>query len=238
MIRAEGDTVFYTGLIGPDSGGAFLASVESAAGLRRLVINSGGGDTIAARIIGRWVAEHQLDVEVVGGCFSSCANYIFVAGRNKVINKNAFVGWHGSEFQYDAVAVSTPQKTAAELLEEEVREAMAAAIADGEMPDEADVAEQVARLLASRAEEAEFFRDIGIDIELTVYGHHPKNLPVIEASGKDGWTYSVADMARFGVTDVLYLGPGRYQDSTSVQKYLVVLPVHADCCKIPEKSRK
>ena len=50
-------------------------------------------------MIGEWVFDHQLDVIVDELCFSSCANYIFTAGKNKIIGKDAIVGWHGSEQQ-------------------------------------------------------------------------------------------------------------------------------------------
>ena len=49
--------------------------------------------------IGLWIFDHELDVIVDELCFSSCANYIFTAGKNKIIEKDAIVGWHGSEQQ-------------------------------------------------------------------------------------------------------------------------------------------
>ena len=48
-----------------------------------------------------------LVVEVDVICFSSCADYVFPAGRARVIRADAFVGWHGNERQFDVLAART-----------------------------------------------------------------------------------------------------------------------------------
>ena len=55
-------------------------------------------------LIGEWIFDHEIDVIVDEICFSSCANYIFTAGKNKIIEKDAIVGWHGSEQQDPFIA--------------------------------------------------------------------------------------------------------------------------------------
>ena len=46
---------------------------------------------------GTWALVVEVDVI----CFSSCADYVFPAGRARVIRADAFVGWHGNERQFD-----------------------------------------------------------------------------------------------------------------------------------------
>lgn len=57
----------------------------------------GAAGFAAGRHVGRWVRDMGLVVEVDVICFSSCADYIFPAGRARVIRADAFVGWHGNE---------------------------------------------------------------------------------------------------------------------------------------------
>lgn len=70
--------------------------------VRLISIESGGGDVAAGIALGTWMLANKIDVEVVGrGCVSSCANYIFIAGRNRRIAPGAVVAWHGSAIQLD-----------------------------------------------------------------------------------------------------------------------------------------
>ncbi|MGX9608655.1 hypothetical protein [Acinetobacter sp. T63] len=45
--------------------------------------------------LGDLVYVHQLNVEVGQYCFSSCANYVFPAGKVKYLNWCSQLGWHG-----------------------------------------------------------------------------------------------------------------------------------------------
>ena len=66
---------------------------------QRLVIFSGGGDVYLGMQLGEFIFDNKLDVEVNKFCFSSCANYIFTAARNKYLHKDSVLGWHGSSWQ-------------------------------------------------------------------------------------------------------------------------------------------
>jgi hypothetical protein len=61
-----------------------------------LIIRSSGGEVEAGIALGNWVHENAIDVVVRDYCLSSCANYVFTAGRRKVIEKGAVVAWHGN----------------------------------------------------------------------------------------------------------------------------------------------
>jgi len=62
----------------------------------RLVITSGGGLVDAALDLAEAVHARHLDVEVPSTCLSSCANYVFPAGRRKLLARPGAVRWHGT----------------------------------------------------------------------------------------------------------------------------------------------
>lgn len=49
-----------------------------------------------AECVARAMISYKIDVEVRGLCFSSCANFLFLAGRNKYIKEGGCVGFNGS----------------------------------------------------------------------------------------------------------------------------------------------
>lgn len=95
VITLQGDAVIFHGNLRPDS----LDKVQAVLGQRKaskLIIRSGGGEVLGAMKLARWVRANSMDVEVDGDCFSSCANYVFPAGRNKFIVGQGVVAWHGT----------------------------------------------------------------------------------------------------------------------------------------------
>jgi ATP-dependent protease ClpP protease subunit len=60
-----------------------------------VVVNSGGGDVIPALKMAELIRARGLRVVVDGACVSSCANYLFVAGRNQEVRQDSVVLWHG-----------------------------------------------------------------------------------------------------------------------------------------------
>lgn len=94
-VRQVGNAVRFDGRIDQPSVDEFLRLIRDPA-IRRLVIRSPGGVVGAALQMGEAVHERGMDVEVEGACFSSCANYIFPAGRRKQMSSPTAVGWHGN----------------------------------------------------------------------------------------------------------------------------------------------
>ena len=95
------DTLTLTGDINSDT---FVESrdclVRSAAAKKTFVVKeSGGGDGYAALAIGILIHRHNWDVEVVGVCPSSCANWIFPAGKTKYLNSQSMLLFHGGPHQ-------------------------------------------------------------------------------------------------------------------------------------------
>lgn len=65
----------------------------------RLLINSNGGSLYAGIEMGNFIHQKRMSVEVIDLCMSSCANYVFLAGETKILNKNALVVFHGGPKQ-------------------------------------------------------------------------------------------------------------------------------------------
>lgn len=62
-------------------------------------ITSLGGDIEAAISLGEFIFKHQLSVYIPEVCLSSCANYLFTAGKDIILSSNAVLGWHGGAQQ-------------------------------------------------------------------------------------------------------------------------------------------
>ena len=95
LLLVSGETVLIQGNIS-ESTAAEFKRVLSQSRVSRVLLASGGGLVEPALSIASEIQERRLDVEVVGNCFSSCANYIFPAGVTKTISGLGVVAWHGN----------------------------------------------------------------------------------------------------------------------------------------------
>lgn len=66
--------------------------------IKTIIVTSLGGDVKYGIYIGKDIYDRKLNVIVRDYCFSSCANYIFLAGKKKFIEKNSIIGFHGTSF--------------------------------------------------------------------------------------------------------------------------------------------
>ncbi|UTH75513.1 hypothetical protein [Chromobacterium sp. IIBBL 290-4] len=123
-VRVSAEVLAFNGVIAAKNTYAdFVSHFDDQVKLVRL--NSMGGDVDSALKIARVMAAHKVDVEVRGLCFSSCANYLLLAGQRKVIH--GLVGYHGclSCFDVDAnlvVAHSKDAPLSAALIEHRILE--------------------------------------------------------------------------------------------------------------------
>jgi hypothetical protein len=134
-IETHGDSIVFVGRIDASSASEFLEAVRRP-GITRLVITSRGGLVSPALDMAAAVHERGLDVDVPTFCYSSCANYVFPAGRRKVLGRRGAIAWHGNMAHVLYEAAQGHSRWSAQ-----------------------DMAS--ARALAKR--EAAFFRQIGID---------------------------------------------------------------------------
>jgi hypothetical protein len=135
VVRAEGDAIVFQGRIDAPSVHEFLRLADDPS-MHRLVIRSPGGLVGPALDMAEAVHARGLDVEVDQSCLSSCANYVFPAGRRKSLSGPAAVGWHGD---------------------------MAHVLYQAQRGDEHWSEEQLAQARVLAAREDAFFRSIGVD---------------------------------------------------------------------------
>ena len=159
--------------------------------------------------MGHWVYDRGLDVVVDTHCFSSCANYIFTAGRNKIIGEGAIVGWHGSAQQDEYIARSQGIS-----LDEYWRRQFDSVVMPG-LPQGTIVWWSSNRLIR---EERAFLERVGVRVDALVYGVMPGRYDVYRSGGYSLWTFSIEDMGKFGIGDVSYAGVGGYPSVGSLDR--------------------
>lgn len=94
-LLISGETVLIRGNITEMTAREFKEALHKER-ISRILLASGGGYVEPSIEIAKEIWTRKLDVEVVGNCFSSCANYIFPAGANKTISGLGVVAWHGN----------------------------------------------------------------------------------------------------------------------------------------------
>lgn len=180
----------FNGRITPESVKNFIA-IHSTSGIKKIIITSQGGDMHAGLELGTWVRRLGLDVEVFALCQSACANYVFTAGKKKIIDKEALVLWHGSieqkkirelQLKYqDTLSKSFYSQGA---LSEEDQKFLA---------EKRIIVESVVR---TREQQARFFDLVEVNEHITRLGQEPLH------AGVDSWTATVDVMAKFGIVNV------------------------------------
>jgi hypothetical protein len=187
-IERNGETVTYRGTLT----GAGLSALRHAAAdpeVTALLIESTGGEIVVGMDFGNWVVDRELDVIVDRACLSSCANYVFTAGRKKEILPGAVVAWHGSAKQpglLEQLHRIVEQDIASQRLSPrkeryELKRARRA---------------NIDYLTRAIYKQDEFFYRIGVDEYVTRVGN--------DKYGVRGFFYlSVDDMAVFGIDNVV-----------------------------------
>ena len=94
-LLISGETVLIRGNISEKTAIEFKDALSKRR-ISRVLVATGGGLVEPSIEIAREIHDRGLEVEVVGDCFSSCANYIFPAGKTKVISGLGVVAWHGN----------------------------------------------------------------------------------------------------------------------------------------------
>jgi hypothetical protein len=186
-VQIDGAAIAYRGEL-TEQGFATLQKLAQGRTIDALVVDSAGGEIVTGMDFGYWVLARQLSVVVDGVCLSSCANYVFTAGRKKSILPGSVVAWHGSAEQPG-------------LLDQMHAEAQKAVKARKLPPGKE--AEELVRVRQANVDyltgailkQGEFFHRVGVDEYVTRIGN--------EVYGLRGFYYlSVEDMARFGIRDV------------------------------------
>ena len=225
-ITVEGSTIAFVGSIESETYRDFLFAVRGKEDqITALRVNSGGGITDVGIKIGEWVFDHDIDVIVEELCFSSCANYIFTAGNNKTIEAEAIVGWHGSNHQDEHLA----RGYGVSLEEFWAREYDENAESWGETPTDFGKDQYVEDIKEHSKDalprEKVFLDNIGVSVNVMVYGFIPGQFDHYMSHERHirGWTFSIEDMAKFGVDNVTYEGDGEYPSEKAIENFPVAV---------------
>jgi hypothetical protein len=165
-----------------------LRALTSDKQLQSLTIASGGGEVSISIDFGVWVFVNKLDVIVEKACLSSCANYVFPAGRKKIILPGAVVAWHGSILQRNFQTESQ--------LREQIKNSykrMKKRVSEAEI--ERDVKQMMSDMAVIKEKQKAFYQKIGVNEYVTRIGN--------EEYGARGFYFlSVEDMEKFGIMNV------------------------------------
>ncbi len=231
VVRVDGDTVYFTGHISDASAKIFADAVAplQRGQVTRLVVSSGGGDTVPGRRIGQWVHDMGIVVEVDKICFSSCANYIFPAARGRVIRAESFVGWHGNEraFEVEARRAGVPLEAFMRPMFQSWLDKSTPAEREG-LSRDAYFAKQIGAMRESVAAEGRYYAQLGLADTFAACGVGDDLEKRPGFKDQRGWGFSIADMERLGLAHTSYLGDGPYEASWRFKTYLVALT--ADEC--------
>ncbi len=142
----------------------------------RIVINSPGGEINVGMDFGEFIFDNKLDVEVRNLAFSSAANYIITAANTLYLHKDSVIGWHGGATQ----EIDSP----------EVQEG-------GEFYEYNQ---------DSIKRETEFYKKIGVNQRITVYGQEEQFLEEATELGAFGWTYTIEALNQLGIDNIEFIG--------------------------------
>lgn len=92
-VQISKDTLTFKGAIESSDLEKFKTAFSPE--IKKIIVDSGGGDAEVGLSIGEIISNADVSIEVQGICVSSCANYLFTAGKHKILNQG-IVGYHGN----------------------------------------------------------------------------------------------------------------------------------------------
>lgn len=190
-VWLDGSSLHYRGEITPaQNQQAQQLLFQAKDKVQRLVIQSGGGNVDSGMDLAEWMLEHKLDVVIDKFCFSSCANYVFIAGNNKHIEPKAILGWHGNA-------------ASAKWLDQDI---------DAMLPElkgdrSAEKWQQLRRhydevIQRAAARETELYKRLGVEPTLLTIGLLPELKAAALKQKARGWTMSIALLQAKGVKNI------------------------------------
>jgi len=195
----------------------------------KLNITSSGGDGLAGILIGRFVKEKELDVQVSRHCGSSCANYVFPAGKQKSLHHDALVIYHGGMSQENLLSkmlASHQSDKVGNTYQDYNKSKEASLISKSELktnlkhkyfPDKGAckkpigdteaIVESARWCLQSRQNiEREFFALLKVNPKLPYYGQEGSYKATYQAYKHIGFYYDLESLKKMGLSDVEVIG--------------------------------
>jgi hypothetical protein len=194
--------------------------VRSAAAKKTFVVEaSGGGDSLSALALGTLIHRHQWDVEVVGLCASSCANFIFPAGKTKYLHRHSMLLFHGGPYQenFMEMAVKFDRESAKNgrpverVTVGQVNKEGTFRFAPGESSADREVREFFSITEVSTAVESlgrlrsvsdRFYQEVGTNPSISTYGQVGAYESTYKSYKYGGFIYRLDSLRRLGIRDI------------------------------------
>jgi hypothetical protein len=184
-----------------------------------IVKESAGGNGGAALAIGILLHRHNWDVEVVGLCASSCANWIFPAGKAKYLNGQSMLLFHGGPHQANWLenGIKLEQMIAANGAPVEPVElghknkegvvgwTLNRSAADDEVLEFFSINKDlpgVEKLIQFRSASDKFYQELGINPLLPEYGQIGTYEPTYKSYKYGGFIYRLDSLRRLGIRNI------------------------------------
>lgn len=193
--------------------------VQSTAEKKTFVVkDSTGGDGFAALAIGILLHRHNWDVEIVDLCASSCAIFIFPAGKTKYLNRHSMLLFHGGPHQENMLEMI--EKGRQELAkngapvdsvtyghegkEGYVRFTANTSPAEQEVLDFLSIKASTLpdKLVAIRHASDQFYQELGINPLLGTYGQIGDYETVYKSYKHGGFIYRLDSLRRLGIANI------------------------------------
>jgi len=186
---------------------------------RTVIIDSTGGNGETAMAIGKLIHQYGWGVRVENRCYSSCAIFIFPAGKTKYLTKSAMLLFHGGPHQENLGKLV--DNCLSMLSGKKTQDAVSCGVKDKEgvvtssVGDEKAVAEVSnflsIPLMTHSAEEAvnammvlsdEFYKELGVNPLIGNYGQTGKYRQIYESYKYNGFVYSLDSLDKLGVNNI------------------------------------
>jgi hypothetical protein len=222
--RDEADPCATLTLTGDINSDTFVEArdclIRSAASRKTFVVKSSrGGNGFAALALGILIHRHHWDVEVVDFCASSCANWIFPAGKTKYLNSRSVLLFHGGPHQANLLEMvdKLDRRSAANgapldsvVLGHEGKEAVVSSSPDSSAADRAVLEFLSINNVSTRIEQTrqftnasdQFYRELGINPLLPTYGQLGRYEPLYESYKYGGFIYRLDSLRRLGIRGI------------------------------------
>lgn len=198
-IHINGSVIYFDGKI-TDTSYSELLNFTKKSRVNKVSINSIGGDAKNAMAIGDYIYKNGLSVDVRSVCASACANYIFPAGKNKYLDKDSYLLWHGG--------INGPER--------EVEISGNISISDFFSLQE---------IKKLKSDDAKFYRKIGVNIKMSFCPQ--LNSDYRDKFPEKWFSYSPEDMEKFGMKKIHY-ATSASQWAISMRKKHVLFAIYCN----------
>lgn len=193
---------------------------RSAAAKKTFVIKqSGGGDGLSALALGILIHRHNWDVEVVDHCASSCANFIFPAGKTKYLHQHSLLLFHGGPYQenfmemaekFDQESTTNGAPVESVTLGQKNKEGTLTFTPNKSKEDQevleflsmTNVSSAVDLVSKTRRASDQFYKELGVNPLISTYGQIGAHEPSYKSYKYGGFIYRLDSLRRLGIGNI------------------------------------